>query len=260
MLTDYLDAAQQAALKGAEVLEGWRGRFRAREKGRADLVTEADFASQAAIRDSLLGRFPGHAFLGEEDGPNPARPPAGAPPTWIVDPIDGTTNYVHDVPAYCVSIGLEVDGELVVGVIYDPRQREMFAGAVGRGATLNGAPLRVSAAAELGEALLSTGFPPDMNERSPQLDWWGIFSAKAQSLRRTGSTALNLAYVAAGRFDGYWGFDNNVWDVAAGVVLIREAGGRVTGVDGGAYDWHARPCVASNGLLHDALVATLAGR
>lgn len=259
MLTDYLDAAQTAALKGAEVLEGWRGRFRAREKGRADLVTEADFASQVAIREYLLGRFPDHAFLGEEDGPNQGRPPAGAPPTWIVDPIDGTTNYVHDVPMYCVSIGLEVAGELVVGVIYDPRQREMYAATAGGGATLNGVPLRVSAATELSDALLSTGFPPDMTASSPQLDWWGVFSAKTQSLRRTGSTALNLAYVAAGRFDGYWGFDNNAWDVAAGVVLIREAGGRVSGIDGGAYDWHARPCVASNGALHAAIVATLAG-
>ncbi|MFO0808196.1 MAG: inositol monophosphatase family protein [Gemmataceae bacterium] len=257
MFTDYLQAAQNAALQGAEVLEGWRGRFSAREKGRADLVTEADLASQIAVREFLLGQFPDHAFLGEEDGPNQARPAPGAPPTWIVDPIDGTTNYVHDVPCYCVSVGLEIAGELVVGVVYDPRQREMFAAAKGMGATLNGLPLRTSATSVLGEALLSTGFPPDMVGQTHQLDWWQVLSYKAQSLRRTGSTALNLAYVAAGRFDGYWGFDNNAWDVAGGVVLVREAGGIVTGLDGGAYDWHRKPCLATNGPLHPVLVSTL---
>src|SRR5262245_61678408 len=143
-LLDWLATAQEAAVRGAAVLEEWRHRFSVREKGHADLVTDADVAAQTAVRSLLLGRYPGHAFLGEEDGPNQTRPPAGAPPTWIVDPLDGTTNYVHDVPAYCVSVGLEVAGELVVGAVYDPRQEEMFAAASGRGATLNGKPIHTS--------------------------------------------------------------------------------------------------------------------
>jgi myo-inositol-1(or 4)-monophosphatase len=158
---------------------------------------------------------------------------------------------------YCVSVGLEVGGELVVGVVYDPRQDEMFAGAKGLGATLNGQPLRTSTTADLGTALLATGFPADLRGHERQLDWFHYFSMRAQSIRRTGSTALNLAYVAAGRFDGYWAFDNNPWDVAGAVVLIREAGGLVTGIDGGPYDHHAGPCLASNGPLHPALAAGL---
>jgi myo-inositol-1(or 4)-monophosphatase len=181
------------------------------------------------------------------------------PARWIVDPLDGTTNYVHDCPTYCVSIGLEVNGELVVGVVYDPRLDEMFAAARGQGATLNDRPLRTSATNDMSSALLATGFPADMQGHERELDWFRYFSLRAQSVRRTGSTALNLAYVAAGRFDGYWGFSNNSWDVAGGVVLIREAGGLVTGMDGGSYDHHAGPCLASNGPLHPALVAALGG-
>jgi myo-inositol-1(or 4)-monophosphatase len=263
-LPAYLEAAQTAARRGADILESWRAKFSVREKGRADLVTEADVASQQAVRDYLLGRFPDHDFLGEESGVGPAsRAGPGAArlaaptPRWIVDPLDGTTNYVHDYPLYCVSIGLEVAGELLVGVVYDPRQDEMFAAAAGHGATLNGKPLRTSSTADLCSALLATGFPADMRGHERQLDWFRYFSLRAQSIRRTGSTALNLAYVAAGRFDGYWAFDNNAWDVAGAVVLIREAGGVVTGLDGGRYDHHAGPCLASNGPLHPALVAGL---
>jgi myo-inositol-1(or 4)-monophosphatase len=256
-LLDCLDAAREAARRGATALESWRAKFSVREKGRADLVTEADLASQQAVRSYLLGRFPGHGFLGEEDGKGQPRPGPGAPPTWIVDPLDGTTNYVHDCPTYCVSVGLEAAGELVVGVIYDPRLDELFAAVQGRGATLNGMPIRTSAADRLDEALVSTGFPPDLRGQERQLDWWRYFSLRTRSLRRTGSTALNLAYIAAGRFDGYWAFDNNAWDVAAGVVLVREAGGLVTALDGGPYDWHAPPCLASNGPLHPALLAGL---
>jgi myo-inositol-1(or 4)-monophosphatase len=256
-LLDYLDAAREAARRGAAVLESWRARFSVREKGRADLVTEADLNAQETVRGYLLGRFPGHQFLGEEGGKGQPRPGPGAPPTWIVDPLDGTTNYVHDSPCYCVSVGLEVGGELVAGAIYAPRTDELFAAAHGHGATLNGKPLKTSATDRLGDALLATGFPPDLRGQEVQLDWWRYFSLRARSLRRTGSTALNLAYVAAGRYDGFWAFDNHSWDVAAGVVLVREAGGRVTAPDGGPYDHHGRPCLASNGPLHPALLQGL---
>jgi myo-inositol-1(or 4)-monophosphatase len=253
-LTGYLAAACEAARRGAAVLEEWRGRFSVREKGRADLVSEADVGAQRAIHDSLSARFPAHAFLGEEGDGVKDRPGPGAPPTWIVDPLDGTTNYVHDCPLYAVSIGLEIAGELVVGVILDPRQNELFAAARGRGATLNGRPLRTSSTARLEEALLATGFPPDLRGHERALDWWAKLSMQAQSLRRTGSTALNLAWLAAGRYDGYWAGDNHSWDVAGGVVLVREAGGVVTNIDGSTYDAHTPDCLASNGPLHAALL------
>jgi myo-inositol-1(or 4)-monophosphatase len=256
-LTDYLDAACEAARRGAAVLEEWRAKFSVREKGHSDLVTEADLGSQRAVREYLSGRFPTHGFVGEEEGAPRTRPEPGAPPTWIVDPLDGTTNYVHDIPAYCVSIGLQVDGELAVGVILDPRQKELFAAARGRGATLNGKPLHASKATRLAEAVLSTGFPPDVRGQERTLDWWRHFALITRSLRRTGSTALNLAYVAAGRFDGYWAYDNWAWDVAAGVVLVREAGGLVTNTDGSHFDAFTPDCLASNGPLHPLLLAEL---
>jgi myo-inositol-1(or 4)-monophosphatase len=252
-LSDYLDAAREATLRAAAVLEHWRQRFEVREKGRFDLVTDADLASQRTIAEYLAGRFPGHAFLGEEDGRH-HRPGPGAPPTWIVDPIDGTTNYVHDCPFYCVSLGLEVAGDLVVGVVYDPSRQEMFAAARGLGAWLNDRRLHTSRADGLSQALLATGFPPDMRGQERTLDWWRYFSLRTRSLRRTGSTALNLAYVAAGRFDGYFAFDNHVWDVAGAIVLLREAGGMVTNVDGSAYDPYTPDALASNGPLHPVLL------
>ncbi|MGL4553101.1 MAG: inositol monophosphatase family protein, partial [Gemmataceae bacterium] len=153
-LATYREAACEAARRGAAVLAHWRGKFNVREKGYADLVSEADVGAQQAIRDYLQGRFPGHAFLGEEGDGVKSRPGPGAPPTWIVDPLDGTTNYVHDLPLYSVSVGLEVAGELVVGVVLDPSRGEMFHAAKGHGAAVNGDPLRTSAAATMGRALL----------------------------------------------------------------------------------------------------------
>src|SRR5947208_15917563 len=161
-LTEYLEAAREAARRGAAVLEEWRSRFQVREKGRFDLVTDADLGSQRAIRAYLSERFPEHGFLGEEENTGEKRPPADAPPTWIVDPLDGTTNYVHDCPMYCVSIGLWAGGEMVVGVVLDPRHNELFSAAKGQGAFLNGQRLRTSRTMTLNEAMLATGFPPDM--------------------------------------------------------------------------------------------------
>jgi myo-inositol-1(or 4)-monophosphatase len=246
-LADYLDAACEAARRAAAVLEQWRSRFQVREKARFDLVTDADVASQRAVRDFLGGRYPDHGFLGEEEGAGQGRPGPDAPPTWIVDPLDGTTNYVHDCPLYCVSIGLQVAGELVVGVVLDPSRQELFRAWLGE------RRLRVSQASRLEEALLATGFPPDMRGQERTLEWWRYFSLRTRSLRRTGSTALNLAYVAAGRFDGFWAFDNHVWDVAGGTVLVREAGGVLSNVDGSPYDPHTPDALASNGTLHPVL-------
>jgi myo-inositol-1(or 4)-monophosphatase len=254
-LADCLEAAKEAALRAAVVLDEWRQKFQVREKGRFDLVTDADLASQKTIREYLCGRFPGHALFGEEDtGAKERRLAADAPPTWIVDPIDGTTNYVHDFPFYCISIGLQMKGELVVGVVYDPSHKEMFAAAKGMGAWLGSRRLKTSSAQTLEEALLGTGFPPNLVGNEATLEWWRHFSFCAQSLRRTGSTALNMAYVAAGRFDAFYAFDNHVWDVAGATVLIREAGGVVTNVDGTPYDPYTADSLASNGPLHPILL------
>jgi myo-inositol-1(or 4)-monophosphatase len=257
VLTSLLEAGVEAARRGAAVLQEWRRRFSVRNKGRADLVTEADVGSQRAIREFLSERYPDHAFLGEEGNPSEAAIGPSAPPTWIVDPLDGTTNYVHDVPLYCVSVGLQMGGELVVGVVYDPSRQEMYRAARGHGAWLNDERLSVSRTDRLDEALLATGFPPDLRGHERTLDWWRYFSLRAQSLRRTGSTALNLAWLAAGRFDGYWAFDNHVWDVAGGVVLLREAGGVVTNSDGSPYNPYTPDALASNGPLHSSLVDCL---
>jgi myo-inositol-1(or 4)-monophosphatase len=251
------EAACEAARRGAGVLEEWRTRFQVREKGRFDLVTDADLNSQRVIRAYLAERFPHHDFLGEEEGAGSDRPGPNAPPTWIVDPLDGTTNYVHDCPLYCVSVGLQVGGALVAGAVYDPRHNELFSAARGHGAWLNGQRLRTSDATSLDVALLATGFPPDLRGQEKSLEWWRYFSLRTRSLRRTGSTALNLAYVAAGRFDGYWGFDNHAWDVAAGFVLVYEAGGTVTRADGSPVDPFAPDSVASNGPLHATLLEHL---
>lgn len=256
-LAIWRTAAEEAARIGAAVLEDWRTRFSVREKAHADLVTEADHSSQEAIRGFLQSRFPDHAFLGEEDPQAKAGKVSASVPTWIVDPLDGTANYVHDVPAYCVSVGLLVNGVPAVGAIYDPRQSEMYSAATGLGVSLNGKPIRVSTIDEMRRALLSTGFPPDPDCQERNLNWWRAFSFQAQALRRTGSTALNLAYVAAGRFDGYWAFDNYAWDVTAGIVLVQEAGGIVTRIDGSTLDVFRPDIVAGNPAIHEAMLDSL---
>jgi len=220
-------------------------------------VTDADLASQQAIREIIGRRFPQHDFVGEEDKTAKAHLSVEAPPTWIVDPLDGTTNYVHDCPLYCVSIGLQVAGELVVGVIFDPSRPELFKAAKGLGAWLGDERLSTSPVARLEDAMLATGFPSDMRDRDDLYYYWRYFGLRTHALRRTGSTALNLAYVAAGRFDGFYAFDNHAWDVAAGAVLIREAGGVVTNSDGVSFDPFRPDSVASNGLLHPSLLEGL---
>src|SRR5262245_15042912 len=249
-LDEFLQAAVEAARAGAAELEKWRGRFSIREKFRADLVTEADEASQKVVKEILLAKFPDHIFIGEEDsvGKSPAevRPPADAPPAWIVDPLDGTANYAHDVPAYCVSIGLWHAGQALVGVILDPRQHELFTAAHGQGAFLNGSRIRVSAVPSIADAMLSTGFPANIQKQMRNLRAWEKLAGVSQSIRRNGSTALSMAYVAAGRFDGYWAYDNYPWDVVAGAVLILEAGGLIATTDGLPFDPFRPDLIAGN--------------
>ncbi len=254
-LENYLKAANEAALKAAVVLDYWREKFEVREKGRFDLVTEADVSSQKTIFEYLSSQFPTHEFLGEEEDAGAHRPGPQSPPTWIVDPIDGTTNYVHNCPFYCISIGLQVAGELVVGVVYDPTRKEMFSAAKGYGAWLGEQRLHCSRVESLGQGLIATGFPPAVEPGDPTIELFRHFSWKCQALRRIGSTALNLAYVAAGRFDGYYAFDNFPWDVAGGVVLVQEAGGMLSNTDGSEYDPYTNDAIASNGgPIHDQIL------
>jgi myo-inositol-1(or 4)-monophosphatase len=251
------DAAAELARAAGAVLREGHGRAHAPErKGRIDLVTEYDRRSERLVLEGLRRRFPGHAVLAEESGAHAGE--AGGV-RWIVDPLDGTTNFAHNYPFFCVSIAAEVDGELAAGVVYDPVRDELFAAAAGHGATRNGEPLRVSDVARVEDALLVTGFPYDVRERPERsLPHFAAFLVRAQAVRRDGSAALNLAYLAGGRFDGFWEVGLSPWDVAAGTLLVREAGGRVTAYDGGAARLDGRELLASNGRIHDEMRGVLA--
>lgn len=249
------DAAVELARGAGAILREGYGRVHHPErKGRIDLVTEYDRRSEALLVAELTRRFPDHALLAEESG---ARPAAGSV-RWIVDPLDGTTNYSHNYPFFAVSIGAEVDGALAAGVVYDPVRDELFAAAAGHGATLNGAPIHVSEITQLDDALLVTGFPYDVREHPGRsVPLFQAFLTRAQGIRRDGSAALNLAYLATGRFDGFWEGHLSPWDMAAGVLIVREAGGRVTDYDGGRFDLTARRMLASNGRIHDEMSSVL---
>lgn len=249
------EAAIAAAQQAGQVLLDWAGRFTVRSKGINDLVTEADHAAQKVIRQRLSLQFPDDDFLEEEGDPAPT---FRSERRWIVDPLDGTTNYVHGMPLYCVSIALEVAGELVVGVVYDPVRKECFAAAKGRGTTCNGAVVQVSHAARLADSLLCIGLPADLCRSAEAIGSFASLSQKSRSVRRLGSAALSFAYVATGRLDGYWSCELHPWDAAAGVVLVREAGGMVTNIDQSPYDLYTPDIVASNGLIHAQLAAGIA--
>ncbi|MGC3971551.1 MAG: inositol monophosphatase family protein [Pirellulales bacterium] len=213
------------------MLREWAGKFAVKEKGPADLVTEADFASQEVVRTILLEAFPDHGFLGEENGASIAGTTGYR---WIVDPLDGTTNYVHGLAQFCTSVALERDGKSVVGCIYDPSSDECFYAARGHGAFVNGRPLQVSSVRTIGRALVAMSFPPRVKRDDIyMLDLLNIIE-QAQAVRRMGSSALNLCYVAAGRLDAYWARDTKAWDVAAGFLLVEEAGGKLTNLVGDA--------------------------
>lgn len=248
--------AEHAARAAGEILLGAFGRVTAREKGPGDLVTDADIASQRAIAARLAEAFPDHTLLAEEEGvvPDPARPWR-----WVVDPLDGTVNFAHGLPLWCVSIGLEHRGDLVVGVIYVPILDTMYSAAVGQGAMLNGEPIQVSRADRLGSSLIATGIPTNFADSSVrQLAYFGRLSTGTHSVRRTGSSAWNLALVAAGAFEACYSTWLNPWDAAAGVVLVREAGGTVSDLDGGPFNLYNPEVLASNGRVHEEAVHALA--
>ncbi len=231
---DYLRVCEEAVRAAAHVVQDWIGRTETREKGPADLVTQADLASQETVRRVVLGAFPNHCLLGEEQEQSEL-PATRSEYRWIVDPLDGTTNFVHGVPHYCVSLALERNGELLVGAVYDPALDECFTAVTGQGARLNGQAIHASGVSKLSEALAAVGFPPNVRRDSPDLLLFLEMLTRCQAIRRTGSAALNLCYLAAGRFDLFWSFSTHIWDVAAGVLIVREAGGCVTSPDGGPF-------------------------
>jgi myo-inositol-1(or 4)-monophosphatase len=228
-------------------------------KGEVDVVTVADRTVEKLIRTRLSEVFPDHGVFGEEG----TRERLEREFRWYVDPLDGTTNFAHGFPQFCVSLGLEhrpaglgpdEDGALVAGVIYDPLRDELFAAEKGAGATMNGEPMRVSGITELAEALLATGFPSRKRHASPNIHFYQEFTLRSHGVRRAGSAALDLAYVAAGRLEAFWEFNLNPWDTAAGILLIEEAGGRVTDFSGGHYRIESKEILASNGLIQAELL------
>jgi myo-inositol-1(or 4)-monophosphatase len=228
-------------------------------KGDVDLVTVADRTSEKLIRERLSEAFPGHGIFGEEG----TRERLESEFRWYVDPLDGTTNFAHGVPHFCVSLGLEQrsaglkaeeDGVLVAAVVFDPNRDEMFTAERGRGAQLNGKPISVSRTPELAEALVATGFPSHKRHLNPNIHFYQEFTLRSHGVRRAGSAALDLAYVACGRYDGFWEFNLNPWDTAAGLLLVEEAGGRSTDFSGGHYRLDSRENLASNGLIHQELL------
>ena len=219
-----------------------------------NLVTEMDGRAEALVVDALLTQFPDDGILGEEGGARPGR--SGR--RWVIDPLDGTTNYTHGLPVYSVGIGLERDGIVELGVVYDPTRGEMFVAERGSGAWLNDVRLSVSATPALDVSLLTTGFPYDARTNPDNnLKEYATFAVRARAVRRMGSALIDLAYVAAGRFDGFWELTLGPWDVAAGGILVEEAGGRVSDLRGGPLDINAPRLVASNGRIHDEILAVL---
>jgi myo-inositol-1(or 4)-monophosphatase len=239
---------------GALLMQYFHQGLKIEYKGDADLVTAADRASETLIRERVSKQFPSHDVLGEEQGLNDR----GSEYRWYVDPLDGTTNFAHGYPVFAVSMGLEYrsrdEQARIAGVVYDPTRDELFSAEKGRGALLNGKPIHVSKAAQLKECLLATGFPSHKRHKNPNIFFYHQITLKTHGVRRAGSAALDLCNVACGRFDGFWEFNLNPWDTAAGVLIVEEAGGRVSRFDGSPFELNSRETLASNGLLHDALV------
>jgi myo-inositol-1(or 4)-monophosphatase len=251
-----LATAIEAVVRAGEIQIARLGRdVRIDKKGAIDLVTDVDVAVERMFRDLIAKRFPEHQVLAEELG---GRESAPTGPCWVFDPIDGTTNYAHGLPIFCASLALEVNGVADVGAVYDPNRRELFTAERGGGAFLNGRPLRVSAADALVDAVLVTGFPYDVHSRIDEIvGLFGRFVGRARAVRRLGSAAIDLCYVAAGRLDGFWESDLKPWDMAAGALIVVEAGGRVTNMDGAPFVSRGRHVLASNGLVHDAMLEVI---
>jgi myo-inositol-1(or 4)-monophosphatase len=251
---NFVPAMSAIALEaGALLLQYFHQGLKIEYKGDADLVTAADRASEALIRERISKQFPSHDVLGEEQGLNDQ----GSDFRWYVDPLDGTTNFAHGYPVFCVSMALEdrIAGQRIAGVVYDPTRDEIFTAERGKGAQLNGKTIRVSKATQLRECLVATGFPSHKRHKNPNIFFYHEITLRTHGVRRAGSAALDLCSVASGRFDGFWEFNLNPWDTAAGVLIVEEAGGKVSRFDGTPFQLDSRETLASNGVVHEALVA-----
>ena len=250
-----LSTAIEAVMKAGEIQMSFIDRgFEVSYKGAIDLVTEADVAVETMFRKMIGERFPDHTILAEEFGEDAAT--LGASHCWVFDPIDGTNNYAHGLPIFCASLALEIDGKGEIGAIYDPNRKELFVAERGGGAFLNGRPIGVSRASTLVESMLVTGFPYDIHQRIPEIvGLFGDFVGKARAVRRLGSAALDLCYIAAGRMDGFWEQDLKPWDIAAGTIIVEEAGGRVTDFAGEPASARRSQILATNGKIHEEMLA-----
>jgi myo-inositol-1(or 4)-monophosphatase len=252
----FLSTAIEAVVRAGDMQMAHVGRqVHVEKKGAIDLVTDVDLAVERMFRTLIAERFPDHCVLAEELGEADVTP---AGPCWVFDPLDGTTNYAHGLPIFCASLALEIDGVAEVAAVYDPNRRELFTAERGAGAFVNGAPLRVSDARDLVDAMLVTGFPYDVHARVPEIvGLFGAFVGRARAVRRLGSAAIDLCWVAAGRMDGFWECDLKPWDLAGGALIVAEAGGRVTDTAGRPFTSRAGQVVASNGYVHDEMLRVI---
>jgi myo-inositol-1(or 4)-monophosphatase len=253
---DFLTVAIESAKEAGRFLKLNLGKVKNIEskKEEINLVTEIDKGSEKKIIDFLKSRFPNHSILAEESGEtNP-----GSDFKWIIDPLDGTTNYTHSFPVFCVSIALEFKGEVILGVVYDPNLDELFYAEKGKGAFLNGKRISVSKTDKLIKSMLATGFPYNVKENPDNcIEHFVNFLMEAQAIRRLGSAALDLVYVACGRLDGFWEVNLNPWDTAAGKIIVEEAGGKVTDFYGNDFNIYTKGIVASNGLIHEQMLEVI---
>src|SRR5438309_11913646 len=245
--------AEIAREAGALLMKYFEARVKIEYKGDVDLVTEADRKSEALILERIRSEWPDHNVMGEEG----TRIESGSDYRWYVDPLDGTTNFAHAFPVFCVSLGLEFKGKRIAGVVYDPTRNQLFAAEQGSGTYLNNRPIRVSAVDNLAECLVATGFPSHKRHKNPNVFFYHQITLRTHGVRRAGSAALDLCSVACGRYDAYWEFNLNPWDTAAGVLLVQEAGGRVSDFSNGPFDIASKEVAASNNLLHPQLLAEM---
>lgn len=255
-MPSFVQVAEEAARAGGDILVHYLGRIKAKEKGPKDLVTEADVASQNKIQEILLGAFPDHRFLGEED--TGVESTGQSDHQWIVDPLDGTVNFVHGLPQFSVSIALTSPAGALVGVVFDPLLQECYIAEMGQGATLNGEAIQVSDTTDLDSCLAAASFSAGIERGSPEIDRFAEVLVEARSVRRLGSAALNLCYVASGRLDAYWATSVKIWDVAAGALILHEAGGRITHINGGKFDpQNPKFAATANEVLHGKFLEVL---
>jgi len=255
---NILEVAVEAATRAGRVLKDNIGRARSVEyKGAVDIVTDMDRAAESIIVDLIESVYPDHGILAEER----EETLGSSDNRWIIDPLDGTTNYAHGFPVFCTSIAYETKGEVVLGIVYNPMLEEMFVAEKGTGAFLNGVRIEVSKVSEIGGSLLATGFPYDIrNTKKTNLEHFSDFALRAQAIRRAGSAALDLCYVATGRFDGFWELKLKPWDVAAAALIVKEAGGKITDFKDNVFSIYNDEFLASNGLIHGDMVKILQGQ